>query len=139
MVMSRNIGYAVVGLGNLTRNAILPAFAHCKRAKLVAVVSRDSKKASELCAKFKAPACYSAERFGDCLANPAISAVYVVIPPALHEKFTVRAAEGGKHVLCEKALAATAAQSARMVDASLVSAAKCLVPMVPACGRWLPI
>jgi predicted dehydrogenase len=117
MAMSRKIGFAVVGLGNLTRNAILPAFAHCKRAKLVAVVSRDSKKASELCAKFKVPACYSAERFGDCLANPAISAVYVVTPPALHEEFTVRAAEGGKHVLCEKPLAATAAQSARMVDA----------------------
>jgi predicted dehydrogenase len=117
MAMSRRIGYAVVGLGNLTRNAILPAFAHCKRAKLVAVVSRDSKKASELCAKFETPACYSAERFGDCLANPAISAVYVVTPPALHEEFTVRAAEGGKHVLCEKPLAATAAQSARMVDA----------------------
>jgi predicted dehydrogenase len=117
MAISRRIGYAVVGLGNLTRNAILPAFVHCKRAKLVAVVSRDSKKASKLCAKFTIPACYSAERFGDCLANPAISALYVVTPPALHEEFTVRAAEGGKHVLCEKPLAATAAQSARMVDA----------------------
>jgi predicted dehydrogenase len=115
MAMSRRIGYAVVGLGNLTRNAILPAFAHCRRAKLVALVSRDSKKAFELCAKFKIPACYSTERFGDCLANPAISAVYVVTPPALHEEFTVRAAEAGKHVLCEKPLAATAAQSARMV------------------------
>jgi predicted dehydrogenase len=40
MAIARRIGYAVVGLGNLARNAILPAFAHCKYSKLVAVVSR---------------------------------------------------------------------------------------------------
>jgi predicted dehydrogenase len=117
MAMARRIGYAVVGAGNLARNAILPAFAHCKYSRLLAVVSRDAKKASDLGTKFKATSSYSSDHYADCLAQPEISAVYIVTPPAIHEEFTVRAAEAGKHVLCEKPLAATVAQSSRMVDA----------------------
>lgn len=117
MTKARMIGYAVVGLGNLARKAILPAFAHSKKAQLVALVSRDPEKAAKLSAKFESSQSYSTAHYSDCLANPAISAVYVVTPPGRHEEFTIRAAEAGKHVLCEKPLAATAAQSARMVGA----------------------
>ncbi len=117
MAMAAKIGYAVVGLGNLTRNAILPAFVHAKKSKLLALVSRDAHKSTQLRKKYKAAAVYSTSDYRDCLINPEVSAVYVVTPPALHEEFTVRAAEAGKHVLCEKPLAATAAQSARMVEA----------------------
>ena len=117
MVMARKIGYAVVGLGNIARNAVLPAFANCKRAKLVAVVSRNKKKAVQLHAKFKAAVSYSMEEYDDCLENPEISVIYLATPPGEHEEFTVRAAGAGKHVLCEKPLAAAVAQSARMVEA----------------------
>jgi predicted dehydrogenase len=117
MVVARKIGYAVVGLGNIARNSILPAFSNCRRAKLVALVSRDKKKAAALRVKFKAAISYTTKDYEDCLANPEISAVYIATPPGEHEEFTVRAAEAGKHVLCEKPLAATVAQSARMVEA----------------------
>ncbi|MFI5058425.1 MAG: Gfo/Idh/MocA family protein [Candidatus Acidiferrales bacterium] len=117
MAVARKIGYAVVGLGNIARNSILPAFANCRRAKLVALVSRDKKKAAALRVKFKAAISYTTKDYEDCLANPKISAVYIATPPGEHEEFTVRAAKAGKHVLCEKPLAATVAQSARMVEA----------------------
>src|SRR5713101_6779866 len=117
MAVARKIGYAVVGLGNIARNSILPAFANCRRAKLVALVSRDKKKAAAARAKFKAAISYTTKDYENCLANPEISAVYIATPPGEHEEFTVRAAEAGKHVLCEKPLAATVAQSARMVEA----------------------
>jgi predicted dehydrogenase len=117
MAVTRKIGYAVVGLGNIARNSILPAFSNCRRAKLVALVSRDKKKAAALRVKFKAAISYTTKDYEDCLANPKISAVYIATPPGEHEEFTVRAAEAGKHVLCEKPLAATVAQSARMVEA----------------------
>jgi predicted dehydrogenase len=117
MAMARRIGYAVVGLGNIAQNAVLPAFAQCKRSKLVAVVSRDTIKAAQLRAKFKASLSYHMQRYEDCLANPDISAVYVSTPPGQHEPFAVRAAEAGKHVLCEKPLAATVSQSAAIVEA----------------------
>ena len=117
MTKASSIGYAVVGLGNLARNAILPAFAHSRRSKLVALVSRDPQKASSLQKKFKALACYDPNSFDRCLARPDISAVYVVTPPAQHQEFTTRAASAKKHVLCEKPLAANPQQSARMVAA----------------------
>jgi len=117
MASAGKIGYAVVGLGTLTRNAILPAFANCRHSKLVALVSRDTKKAAELGKKYKAPKIYSVSNFDRCLRNPEVSAVYVVTPPGQHEEFTVRTAQAGKHVLCEKPLAATAEQSRKMVEA----------------------
>lgn len=117
MPMAKKIGYAVVGLGLLARNSILPAFAKCKKAKLAALVSRDEKKAAQLRSKYKAAYSYSTGDFGECLANPDVSVVYIVTPPGEHEAFTVRTARAGKHVLCEKPLAASVAQSARMVEA----------------------
>src|ERR1700739_3869259 len=119
MAVPKKIGFAVVGLGNIARNSILPAFANCKRAKLVALVSREKNKATALQKNFRATTPYSTKEFEDCLANPDIYAVYVATPPDKHEEFTIRAAEAGKHVLCEKPLAATVAQSARMVEACL--------------------
>jgi predicted dehydrogenase len=117
MAMAKKIGYAVVGLGLIARNSVLPAFANCKKAKLVALVSRDAKKGARVQANYKAAHLYTAAEYDACLANPEIAAVYVATPPGAHEDFVVRAAASGKHVLCEKPLAATAEQSSRMVEA----------------------
>jgi predicted dehydrogenase len=112
-----SVGYAVVGLGNIAQGSILPAFAKSRKAKLVALVSRDKKKAGRLARRFKAPTFYSADEYVSCLANPEVTVVYIATPPGEHEDFTARAARAGKHVLCEKPLAATVAQSSRMVEA----------------------
>ncbi|HXN26985.1 MAG TPA: Gfo/Idh/MocA family oxidoreductase [Candidatus Acidoferrales bacterium] len=117
MGVGKKVGFAVVGLGTIAQGFVLPSFAKCKNAKLVAVVSRDQHKATRVARKFKAEAHYSNEEYAACLANPAIDAVFVATPNGLHESFTVRAAQAGKHVLCEKPLAATAEQAARMVEA----------------------
>src|SRR5260370_26359560 len=117
MAATAEIGYAVVGVGKMARVCILPACANCRRAKLVALVSRDKKKAAAVRAKFRAAIAYTTKEYEDCLANQEISAVYIATPPGEHEEFTVRAAEAGKHVLCEKPLAATVAQSARIGEA----------------------
>jgi predicted dehydrogenase len=117
MPMAKKIGYAVVGLGLIARNAVLPALRHCRQAKLVALVSRDKNKAARLRAKHKAAYSYSTKEYDACLENPEVFAVYIATPPGEHEEFTVRAAAAGKHVLCEKPLAATVQQSANMVEA----------------------
>lgn len=114
---AKNIGFAVVGLGSIAQGSVLPCFAHCKKAKLAALVGRDKQTAARLARKFNASAHYRSDEYAACLANPEISAVYIATPNREHERLTIQAADAGKHVLCEKPLAATVEQSARMVEA----------------------
>jgi predicted dehydrogenase len=112
----KKVGYAVVGLGAIAEGSVLPAFGHARHADLVAVVSRDKNKAMRLGRTFKARA-YSGDEYEECLANPQVSAVYIATPPGEHAPYAVAAARAGKHVLCEKPLAATTLQSRRIVEA----------------------
>ena len=111
------VGYAVVGLGGIAQQAVLPAFAHSQKARLVAVVSGDPEKASRLAGEFQAKHHYSYAEYAACLKNQEVEAVYIATPPGEHEKYTVPAARAKKHVLCEKPLAATVDECRRMVRA----------------------
>jgi predicted dehydrogenase len=113
----QRVGYAVVGLGAISQQAVLPAFAHSKKAKLVALVSGDPDKAARLAKEFHAQQHYTYAEYARCLRNPEVEAVYIATPPGEHEKYTVAAARAKKHVLCEKPLAANVDQCRRMVRA----------------------
>jgi len=117
MSAAKNLGFAVVGLGKIAEDAVLPGFLNCKKAKLVAVVSRDLKKAKQFARKFKAAYYYQTEDFASCLKNPEVSAVYIATPPGAHAAFACLAAAAGKHVLCEKPLAGSPAESLEIVEA----------------------
>ena len=112
---AKPVGYAVVGLGSISQVAVLPAFAHSKKAKLVAVVSGDKEKAQKFAQQFKASHAFSYDEYAQCLKNSQVEAVYIATPPGEHEKYAVLAAKAGKHVLCEKPLAATVQQARNMV------------------------
>ena len=113
----KRVGYAVVGLGAISQQAVLPAFAHSKKAKLIAVVSGDKEKARRLAGQFHAKEHYNYDEYGECLKNPQVEAVYIATPPGEHEKYAVLAARAKRHVLCEKPLAATVEECRRMVRA----------------------
>jgi predicted dehydrogenase len=115
MAGAKRVGYAVVGLGSISQVAVLPAFEHSKKARLVAVVSGDRSKARKLADQFEASHAFSYAEFARCLSNPEVEAVYIATPPGEHEKYAVAAARAGKHVLCEKPLAATVKQARNMV------------------------
>lgn len=115
--MQKKIGFAVVGLGSIANSSVLPAFAHCRNAKLVAVVGREKKGAEVIAKRFGVKTSYGATEFATCLANPDISAVYVATPPGEHLGLAVEAARARKHVLCEKPLASTVSEAEKMVDA----------------------
>ena len=116
MTIDKRVGYAVVGLGGISEVAVLPAFAHSKKAKLVTVVSGNKDKARKFARQFKATDAFTYEELDQALSNKAIEAVYIATPPREHEKYTISAARAGKHVLCEKPLAATTQQARNMVD-----------------------
>jgi predicted dehydrogenase len=115
MKKRKRIGYALVGLGHISQKAILPAFRHSEHAKLAAVVSGDKEKARSLGAAFGAPAWYTYRDYDRCLANPGVDAVFIATDNATHARFAVEAAQAGRHVLCEKPLAATAEQCRQMI------------------------
>jgi predicted dehydrogenase len=114
---ANKVGFAVIGLGSIARSSVLPAFANCRKAKLIALVGRNAAKTSQFATRFKVRSKYGSAEYAACLKNPEVSAVYIATPQGEHAQLTIQAAEAGKHVLCEKPLAATVKQSAAMVAA----------------------
>lgn len=112
-------GFAVVGLGHLSINQILPAFGKSRYAKPVALVSGSPEKARKLAAQYgiRPSAIFSYANFEQMAANPEVKAVYIVLPNSMHAEYTIRAAKIGKHVLCEKPMATTVSDCEKMIAA----------------------
>lgn len=113
------VGWAILGLGGYATRQIMPAFKDCTRSKIAALVSGTPEKLARFGAEYGIPEShrYAYETFEKIRENPDVQVVYVVTPPALHRKFTVRAAEAGKHVCSEKPMAPTVADCQAMIDA----------------------
>lgn len=122
----RHIRYGVVGLGHIAQAAVLPAFAHARRnSRLVALVSDDRTKRRELSRRYKVDHVCGYDGYGSCLEQ--VDAVYIALPNAQHAEYTVRAAEAGVHVLCEKPMAVTVRECRRMIDACAANGVKLMV------------
>jgi predicted dehydrogenase len=114
----RKIRYAVVGLGWFAQAAALPAFAHSENSEVVALVSDDPTKLSELSKKYSTvQKTFSYTEYDDCLNSGLVDAVYIALPNHLHCEYTVRAANAKIHVLCEKPMAVTEAECQQMIEA----------------------
>ena len=112
------IRYAVVGLGHISQGAVLPAFGHLENSKLTGLVSGTPRKLKTLAKKYGVEHTWSYDEYQDCLESGEIDAVFIGLPNDMHRDFTVRAAQAGIHVLCEKPLAVTARDCQRMIDAA---------------------
>lgn len=116
---AHRVGFAVVGLGRLTVDQIMPAFGRTLHCRPVALVSGDRDKALKLAGQHDIPegSIYDYRDFDRIAQNPAVDVVYIVLPNSMHAEFTVRAARAGKHVLCEKPMAVSVAECEQMVSA----------------------
>ena len=112
----RTVGYAVAGLGHIAQTAVLPAFKNAKNSRLVALISDDEEKRERLSRKYKCNA-YSYEQYEECLRRDDVDAVYIPLPNTMHAEYTVRAAQAGAHVLCEKPMATSESDCRRMITA----------------------
>lgn len=113
----RQLRYAVVGLGWIAQEDVLPAFGHTENAELVAFVSDDPTKVETLSQKYGVQHSYSYEEYEKCLMSSEIDAVYIALPNHLHCEYTVRAA-AGIHILCEKPMAVTQTECEQMIQAA---------------------
>jgi predicted dehydrogenase len=124
MDRTKRVGYAVVGLGHIAERAVLPAFRAAKKSRLIALVSSDAAKAKRLGRRFRADQCSTYAGLEDCLQNPEIEAVYISTNNSTHREFAVRAANRGKHVICEKPLANSVEECREMVEACRTNGVK---------------
>lgn len=115
----KSLGIALVGLGNYATRAIAPAFASTKHCHLAGIVTGSPEKANKWKEQYKIPDTniYSYDTFDQIADNEDIDIVYVVLPNAMHAEYSIRAAEAGKHVICEKPMAMNAEECRQMIAA----------------------
>jgi predicted dehydrogenase len=125
---SSKVRYAVVGLGHIAQVAVLPAFAHAARnSALTALVSNDPEKLRKLSRRYGVKLTYSYEQYDDCLRSGDVDAVYIALPNNMHAEYSLRAANAGVHVLCEKPMAVTEQECQSMIRAARKNKVKLMI------------
>ncbi|MGC9397245.1 MAG: Gfo/Idh/MocA family protein [Anaerolineae bacterium] len=113
--MSDKIHWGILSTARINRS-LIPPIRQSKRSELVAIASRSLDKAQAYAKEWDIPTAYGS--YEALLADPGIDAVYISLPNTLHCEWTVKAAEAGKHVLCEKPLVPTLAELDRIEAAA---------------------
>src|ERR1043166_9654773 len=98
--MSRKVRWGVLGVARIATEKVIPATQQSARSEVVAIASRDLEKARAAAARLGIPKAYGS--YEALLDDPDIDAIYNPLPNHLHVPWSIRAAEAGKHVLCEK-------------------------------------
>ncbi|MFH1023712.1 MAG: aldo/keto reductase [Planctomycetota bacterium] len=113
--MSGKLGWGILGTGRIA-GVFAKGVTASKTGRLVAVGSRSDEKARKFAAEFSVPKAHGS--YEALLADPEIQAVYIATPHSRHAEWAVKAAEAGKHVLCEKPLAVSHAEAMQIVEAA---------------------
>ncbi|HEX8039373.1 MAG TPA: Gfo/Idh/MocA family oxidoreductase [Chryseosolibacter sp.] len=116
----RKLGVALVGLGYYSTDLLAPALQITGQCYLAGIVTGTPSKAETWKQRYNIPDrnIYSYDNFSSLANNPGIDVVYVVLPPSMHAEYSIKAANAGKHVWCEKPMAMTASECQSMIDAA---------------------
>lgn len=112
---SNRLAWGILGTGNIA-HTFARGLAQSQTGTLVAVASRSLEKANQFADEFGAPRRYGS--YDDLLTDADVQAVYISLPNHLHARWTVRAAQAGKHILCEKPLASNYAEAMTAIEAA---------------------
>ena len=107
--MSKKIRWGVLSTASIGVRKVLPAMQKGEYSSVVAIASRNLGKAKDTAAKLGIPTAYGS--YEELIADPHVDAIYNPLPNQLHVPWTIKAAEAGKHVLCEKPISLTAAEA----------------------------
>lgn len=122
------LGWAVAGLGHFAQAYALPALNRALLSRPAGLISGSPEKLREVGARY---AIGEPHRHGYDMArlrdDAAVQVVYVITPNATHAELTVRALEAGKHVMCEKPMATSAAECQRMIDAARAAGRRLMI------------
>lgn len=115
---TKKVRFALLGLGAIARDTVIPAFRHTRCAELVAIISRSRSKLAAWGDKYRIPHRYLLDRYEDVLQGGTVDAVYIALPTELHAEYAERALNAYSNVLCEAPLASSADQGKRMAEAA---------------------
>ena len=107
--MSAKLRWGVLSTANIGLKKVIPAMQQGENITVAAIASRDLAKAKQAAAALDIPTVYGS--YEELLADPNIDAIYNPLPNQFHVPWTIKAAEAGKHVLCEKPISLTAAEA----------------------------
>jgi predicted dehydrogenase len=105
----KKVRWGVLSTANIGVRKVIPAMLRAELSTVTAIASRDLAKARTVAAQLNIPTAYGS--YEELVADPNIDAIYNPLPNQLHVPWTIRAAEAGKHVLCEKPLSMTLAEA----------------------------
>ena len=113
--MVDKVRWGILSTANIALKKVVPAMQRSSSCEIVAIASRDLVRAKEAAAALNIPNPYGS--YEELLADETVEAVYNPLPNHLHVPWTIKAAEAGKHVLCEKPIALDAREATTLLDA----------------------
>jgi len=111
----KKVRWGVLGVAGIAVRRVIPGMQHCEFAEITGIASRDRARADETARRLGIPKAYGS--YEEMLADPEIEAVYNPLPNHLHVPWSIRAVEAGKHVLCEKPVAMSVAETLELIAA----------------------
>lgn len=112
---SNTLRWGILGAARIAVQKVVPAMQATSRASVIALASRELGKAQRAASELGIPSAYGS--YEELIDDPAIDAIYNPLPNHLHVPWTLRAAAAGKHVLCEKPIALSAAEARLLREA----------------------
>jgi predicted dehydrogenase len=109
----KKLRWGVLGVARIATKKVIPAMQRGRWTRVDGLASRDGSKARAAAAELGIAKAYGS--YEALIADPEIDAIYIPLPNHLHVEWTTRAAEAGKHVLCEKPIALVAADAERLL------------------------
>lgn len=112
--MEQKVKWGILGVANIAVQKVIPAMQRGEWSQIVGIASRDLKKAQQAAGKLGIPKAYGS--YEALLADPEVEAIYNPLPNHLHVPWSIKAAEAGKHVLCEKPLSITVEEGLSLLE-----------------------
>ena len=116
---TKKLGVALVGLGSYSAGQLAPALQETQHCRLAGIVTGTPAKEKEWMDKYGIPQenVYNYENYDGIADNDDIDIIYIVLPNSMHAEYSIRAAQAGKHVICEKPMAMNVEECKEMIDA----------------------
>lgn len=113
--MVEKIRFGIIGCSRIAESSTIPAILNSKQAELVHIGSRKVDKAKIFAKKFD---CVKYGSYEEVLEDKDVDAVYISLPIGMHEEWTIKAANFGKHILCEKSSTTSVSSAKKMIQRS---------------------